>query len=103
MQILADLLVFTQQCGEGTLGVPARLPRLDDPEAEAPRMDLLSHACAYSFRSTTMTTCAVGRFSGAARPCAAARQRLSRGPSLMYASLTNRSSTSTKSPAVSAF
>src|SRR5690606_16375847 len=100
-EVLADRLVFLQQLAEVPLRVPARLPRLDDPEAEAPRMRLLSHI--YSFRSTTTTTWLVGRRIGAARPIAAARHRLSSGPAFTYASLTYRSSTSTNSPAFSAF
>src|SRR5690606_22686358 len=56
-----------------------------------------------SFRSTTMTTWLVGRRIGAGRPCAAARQRFSRGPSFTNASFTYRSSTSTGSPTSCAF
>src|SRR5690606_39203625 len=80
VEVLPDRLVFLQQLVEVPLSVPARLPRLHDPEPEPVRMRLLSHT--YSFRSTTTTTWLVGRRIEAGLPIAAARHRFSSGPSL---------------------
>jgi hypothetical protein len=44
VQVLPDRFILAQLRGECTaLRIPARLPGLDDAEAEAPRMGLLSH------------------------------------------------------------
>src|SRR5690606_3150186 len=80
VEVLPDRLVFLQQLVEVPLSVPARLPRLHDPEPEPVRIRLLSPS--YSLRPTTTTAWRVGGRIGAGLPIAAARHRFRSGPSL---------------------
>jgi len=42
--VAADALVFDQEFLVGFLGIPAAVPGLDDAQAQAVRMDFLSHS-----------------------------------------------------------
>src|SRR6478609_668964 len=86
-EVLADELILLEEGRHVLRREPARRPGLDDPEAEADRMRLLTHYLPP--RAATISSMWLVRFRiGVARPCAAAVNRLSGCPMLTMAVLT---------------
>ena len=83
LEILTDELVLLQKRREVFTRVPARSPRLDNPESEAVRMGFLTHYS--SFDATAISTVLMRLRIGTARPNAAGRHRHRVAPSLAIA------------------
>src|SRR5690606_24138485 len=94
VQELADLDVLEQQVAILPVRVPARIPGAVDPQAQADRVDLVTHQAASSRSSTTMRRRANGFWMRPTRPRARGRKRFITSDLPTLASRTTRRSTS---------
>src|SRR5688572_23693704 len=98
-KVLLELQILMQQLGEIAVRVPARIPRPIDADAQADRIDLLSHYAfsSWSARSRTTTVMLLQVFTTRApRPRARAWKRFSFRLRPTNASATTRRSTSSE-------
>src|SRR5437879_7901069 len=85
LDVAAQGLIFLDEVGEVLLGIPLRLPVLDDPEPQPDRMDLLPHRPPPYSPCTTMVMWLLRFLMTSARPRARACIRLWLGPLSTYA------------------